>query len=61
MLANFEDRKEDCAACGGRGFVPCNWCFGSKKSITNKFAEGYIRNLKCTVCNENGLQRCEQC
>eukprot|EP01147_Barroeca_monosierra_P003330 gene3330-6014_t len=61
MLINFEDRTENCQNCGGKGFIPCSWCFGSKKSISNKFAEGYIRNLKCTVCNENGLQRCPSC
>lgn len=40
----------------------CRWCLGSKKSVVNEFAEDPSKKaLKCTVCNENGLERCEDC
>eukprot|EP00911_Craspedida_sp_UC1_P001344 UC1_evm2s1012 len=62
IIHGFERADETCAACGGSGFVLCSWCQGSKKSVVNEFAEDPTRNaLKCTVCNQNGLVRCEQC
>eukprot|EP00052_Salpingoeca_macrocollata_P011537 m.88975 g.88975 ORF g.88975 m.88975 type:complete len:456 (+) comp18099_c0_seq2:662-2029(+) len=64
LLGGFEIRPtQDCTQCGGAGFVPCTWCQGSKKSIHNPFEREDItkRALKCTVCNEIGLQRCELC
>ncbi len=41
MLKGFEDRNPvPCGKCGGVGFVNCSWCFGSKKSISNKYTSG---------------------
>ena len=56
-----------CTGCGGAGYITCNWCQGSGKSTKNPFAGhkgaevGMTAVLKCTVCNENGLQRCPVC
>ncbi|XP_065846174.1 glutaredoxin domain-containing cysteine-rich protein 1-like [Oscarella lobularis] len=57
LLSSFDKILEtDCRACGAKGFVPCMWCNGSKKSIRNRYG-----SLRCTVCNENGLQLCPEC
>ena len=48
--------EETCRVCGGQRFIMCLWCQGSKKGIRNAFGD-----LKCTVCNENALQKCPQC
>ena len=41
MLKGFENRNPvPCPKCGGVGFINCGWCFGSKKSITNKYGAG---------------------
>ena len=50
----------ECGQCGGRGFITCTWCSGSKKSISNRFGRAVV-SLKCTCCNENGLMRCTAC
>eukprot|EP00055_Hartaetosiga_balthica_P009848 m.40359 g.40359 ORF g.40359 m.40359 type:complete len:572 (+) comp6921_c0_seq5:61-1776(+) len=60
ILHSFETSTSDCDKCGGSGFYPCTWCFGSKKSIKTSFAKT-DSVLKCTVCNEIGLQRCDAC
>eukprot|EP00730_Choanoeca_flexa_P004056 TRINITY_DN11585_c0_g1_i2.p1 TRINITY_DN11585_c0_g1~~TRINITY_DN11585_c0_g1_i2.p1 ORF type:complete len:565 (+),score=97.99 TRINITY_DN11585_c0_g1_i2:81-1775(+) len=61
MLVGFEDRSIiPCSSCGNAGFIPCTWCFGSKRSISKQIGKS-TSSLKCTVCNENGLQRCDQC
>ncbi|CAM9450915.1 unnamed protein product [Lampetra fluviatilis] len=50
-----------CAHCGGYRFVPCLACRGSKVSqVRTNFGER-PRALRCTSCNENGLQRCTEC
>ena len=59
-----EKAMVDCTDCGGTGFVVCGWCGGSKKStpIGHGFqAAGEALALKCTVCNENALERCQNC
>ncbi len=64
MLEGFEERAlEDCKRCGGRGWVNCSWCQGSKRSLHNPFEQHDMskRALKCTVCNEAGLERCAEC
>eukprot|EP00049_Salpingoeca_infusionum_P014531 m.274297 g.274297 ORF g.274297 m.274297 type:complete len:628 (+) comp15686_c1_seq22:513-2396(+) len=64
LLQGFEERgAEECATCGGFGYVPCTWCQGSKRSIANPFEKEDLskRALKCTVCNENALMRCPSC
>ena len=45
-----------CDACGGRRFVVCAECNGSRKG--RKVFDSY---LKCSHCNENGLQPCRAC
>ena len=64
MLKGFEHRSAVvCGTCGGAGYIPCKWCQGSKKSISHAFSgkNAQTVSLKCTVCNENGLQRCDNC
>eukprot|EP00039_Didymoeca_costata_P001939 m.56401 g.56401 ORF g.56401 m.56401 type:complete len:570 (-) comp11037_c0_seq2:84-1793(-) len=62
-IADFETRSNTtCGDCGGIGYVPCSWCQGSRKSRSHQFNSDPRKNaLKCTVCNENGLQRCRKC
>ena len=47
----------DCETCGGRRFVVCSECNGSRKGKTQVFG----KYLKCSFCNENGLQPCPSC
>ncbi|XP_063046899.1 glutaredoxin domain-containing cysteine-rich protein 1 [Engraulis encrasicolus] len=52
---------QPCQACGGYNFVPCPMCHGSKMSIyRNRFTDNF-KALKCSSCNENGLQACSVC
>ena len=52
-----------CTTCGGFGYVMCSWCQGSMKSRKHGFTEDSKKStyLRCTVCNENGLQPCGSC
>ncbi|XP_053556245.1 glutaredoxin domain-containing cysteine-rich protein 1 [Bombina bombina] len=50
-----------CPSCGGFGFVPCLVCHGSKMSVFRNCFTDSFKALKCTACNENGLQRCKSC
>jgi hypothetical protein len=62
-LAGYEERPTaDCKTCGGEGYIICSWCQGSKRSLRHGFAHNVKdASLKCTVCNENALQRCPDC
>jgi hypothetical protein len=44
-----------CFKCGGYRYVLCTQCNGSKKKYNN------FTYLKCTICNEDGLLRCDSC
>ncbi|XP_041379002.1 LOW QUALITY PROTEIN: glutaredoxin domain-containing cysteine-rich protein 1-like, partial [Gigantopelta aegis] len=61
LLENFPkiDTLKKCSMCAGYEFVPCLKCGGSKNSVVNNFTSEF-RALKCTSCNENGLQLCPQ-
>ena len=37
----------DCGQCGGRGFITCTWCSGSKKSISNRFGRTTVSLKAC--------------
>ncbi|MEE6462127.1 hypothetical protein FKM82_001506 [Ascaphus truei] len=50
-----------CVSCGGFGFLPCIVCHGSKMSVFRNCFTDSFKALKCTACNENGLQRCKSC
>ncbi|XP_069061955.1 glutaredoxin domain-containing cysteine-rich protein 1 [Pleurodeles waltl] len=50
-----------CPSCGGFGFLPCSVCHGSKMSVFRNCFTDSFKALKCTACNENGLQRCKSC
>ncbi|KAL2077704.1 hypothetical protein ACEWY4_027208 [Coilia grayii] len=50
-----------CQGCGGFAFVPCQMCHGSKMSINRNCFTDNFKALKCTSCNENGLQACPVC
>lgn len=51
----------ECPSCGGFGFLPCSVCHGSKMSVFRNCFTDAFKALKCTACNENGLQRCKNC
>ncbi|GAB1289702.1 Glutaredoxin domain-containing cysteine-rich protein 1 [Apodemus speciosus] len=51
----------ECPSCGGFGFLPCSVCHGSKMSVFRNCFTDAFKALKCTACNENGLQRCKHC
>ncbi|XP_007890888.1 glutaredoxin domain-containing cysteine-rich protein 1 [Callorhinchus milii] len=56
-----DQHPQECLACGGFAFVPCSVCHGSKMSgFRNCFTDSF-KSLKCTSCNENGLQHCKLC
>ena len=50
----------NCPLCNGYKLVPCQKCRGSKNSIANDFTTTF-RALRCTNCNENGLEPCPEC
>ncbi|KAL9852268.1 glutaredoxin domain-containing cysteine-rich protein 1 isoform 2-T2 [Geothlypis trichas] len=52
---------QECLSCGGFGFLPCSACHGSKMSVLRNCFTDSFKALKCTACNENGLQRCRSC
>ncbi|XP_057707156.1 glutaredoxin domain-containing cysteine-rich protein 1 [Corythoichthys intestinalis] len=52
---------EMCQRCGGFAFVPCPTCHGSKMSVFRNCFTDSFKALKCTSCNENGLQPCGSC
>lgn len=50
-----------CGKCGGFRMLPCPICDGSKKSMhRNDFTEQFIA-LRCTVCDDCGLVKCDKC
>ena len=51
-----ELERRDCDECGGRRFLVCAECKGSRKG---KLVFG--KYLKCSYCNENGLTACPSC
>ena len=52
----IEANKRHCDECGGRRFLVCDECNGSRrgKQVFGKY-------LKCAYCNENGLRACASC
>ncbi|XP_031570667.1 glutaredoxin domain-containing cysteine-rich protein 1-like [Actinia tenebrosa] len=61
LLSDFEKLNGSvCETCGGYEYVNCTSCKGSKTSRKTRISRE-ISVLKCTVCNENGLQRCPTC
>lgn len=60
-----EAPMQDCSTCGGSGFIMCTWCGGTTRStaVSATFTGGATNAgfLRCTVCNENGLERCREC
>ena len=51
-----EIERRDCDECGGRRFLVCAECNGSRRG---KLVFG--KYLKCSHCNENGLSACPSC
>lgn len=61
LLQNFERRNGPvCQVCGGFRYINCVHCHGSKCSRKTRISR-QISVLRCTSCNENGLQRCPEC
>eukprot|EP00063_Salmo_salar_P072746 XP_014047581.1 PREDICTED: glutaredoxin domain-containing cysteine-rich protein 1-like [Salmo salar] len=62
-LAKIEklQHPHTCQTCGGFAFVPCPMCHGSKLSVFRNCFTDSFKALKCTWCNENGLQPCSSC
>eukprot|EP00117_Sycon_ciliatum_P007525 scpid70073/ scgid2099/ Glutaredoxin domain-containing cysteine-rich protein CG31559 len=57
MLKVFQrEYVADCPDCGGKRFIACLLCQGSKKGKRSAFG-----TLKCTQCNQHGLQPCPAC
>ncbi|NXA30956.1 GRCR1 protein, partial [Eudromia elegans] len=63
LLTKIErvQHPHECPSCGGFGFLPCSVCHGSKMSVFRNCFTDSFKALKCTACNENGLQRCRSC
>ena len=54
-------KPSSCDTCGGYRYVPCAVCHGSKKSLRrNHFTEEF-QTLRCVICDENGLVKCDKC
>ena len=51
---------QKCGYCGGFEFIPCRKCSGTKDSVKNNFTNEF-KALRCTHCNENGLEPCPGC
>ncbi|KAM8907688.1 glutaredoxin domain-containing cysteine-rich protein 1 [Spinachia spinachia] len=54
-------QPQACQTCGGYAFIPCPMCHGSKMSVFRNCFTDSFKALKCTSCNENGLQPCVSC
>ncbi|CAL1613917.1 unnamed protein product [Knipowitschia caucasica] len=63
LLTKIErvQQPQTCQMCGGYAFVPCPTCHGSKMSVFRNCFTDSFKALKCTSCNENGLQACRSC
>ncbi|XP_044062186.1 glutaredoxin domain-containing cysteine-rich protein 1 isoform X2 [Siniperca chuatsi] len=63
LLTKIErvQQPQTCQTCGGFAFVPCPMCHGSKMSVFRNCFTDSFKALKCTSCNENGLQPCVSC
>ncbi|XP_059371905.1 glutaredoxin domain-containing cysteine-rich protein 1 [Carassius carassius] len=63
LLTKIErvQHSDTCQTCGGYAFVPCPMCHGSKMSVFRNCFTDSFKALKCTACNENGLQPCSSC
>ncbi|TRY54759.1 hypothetical protein DNTS_031274 [Danionella cerebrum] len=63
LLTKIErvQHPDTCQTCGGFAFVPCPMCHGSKMSVFRNCFTDSFKALKCTACNENGLQACSSC
>ncbi|XP_035525612.1 glutaredoxin domain-containing cysteine-rich protein 1 [Morone saxatilis] len=63
LLTKIErvQHPQTCQTCGGFAFIPCPMCHGSKMSVFRNFFTDSFKALKCTSCNENGLQPCVSC
>jgi hypothetical protein len=62
MLSSIQrvEAVEKCGYCGGFEFIPCRKCSGTKDSVKNNFTNEF-KALRCTHCNENGLEPCPAC
>ncbi len=54
------ETAQKCGYCGGFEFIPCRKCSGTKDSVKNNFTSEF-KALRCTHCNENGLEPCPGC
>uniref|UniRef100_A0A8C6UFV8 Glutaredoxin and cysteine rich domain containing 1 a n=1 Tax=Neogobius melanostomus TaxID=47308 RepID=A0A8C6UFV8_9GOBI len=63
LLTKIErvQQPQTCQMCGGFAFIPCPTCHGSKMSVFRNCFTDSFKALKCTSCNENGLQACRNC
>ncbi|XP_028272759.1 glutaredoxin domain-containing cysteine-rich protein 1 [Parambassis ranga] len=63
LLTKIErvQHPQTCQTCGGFAFIPCPTCHGSKMSVFRNCFTDSFKALKCTSCNENGLQACASC
>ena len=52
----YDAGEVDCAACGGKRFVVCATCSGTKRGRIM-----FGKAMKCAMCNENGLMACPSC
>uniref|UniRef100_A0AC35FUZ6 Glutaredoxin domain-containing protein n=1 Tax=Panagrolaimus sp. PS1159 TaxID=55785 RepID=A0AC35FUZ6_9BILA len=56
LLDKFKGRQK-CNTCGDMGYTLCSSCRGSKKSKMT-FQN---TNLRCAICDENGIVPCKDC
>ncbi|XP_033106011.1 glutaredoxin domain-containing cysteine-rich protein 1-like [Anneissia japonica] len=63
ILKRFEKRLnfDVCKCCGDRKYINCVVCKGSKKSVLRNGFTDQFRTLRCTHCDDNGLQKCPKC
>ncbi len=74
MLDGFErvQGSGECETCGGARFVPCTKCHGTKRvrgvagvelasHASVPWQSRVSAHLKCSDCDERGLQRCTAC
>ena len=52
----YDAHDVDCDTCGGKRFVVCGTCSGTKRGRVM-----FGKAMKCAMCNENGLMACPSC
>ncbi|CAB3402770.1 unnamed protein product [Caenorhabditis bovis] len=61
VLENCQRTSSTCSECGGRGYVVCRICHGSRRHHHSTSSIVFGLQLRCSFCDVNGITRCASC